>query len=108
MCTRIFLMFVKGTTIAYHTDTHPVRNFTNVRKYGRDCRRGCTTNFMTFPNTTAIAFHIKKRQALLFVWYAISVVFGHFALGGPESFLTGLALSCQERIGPAHHVGLRV
>jgi hypothetical protein len=33
---------------------------------------------MTFPNTTgAIAYHMKKHQALLFVWYAISVVFGN-------------------------------
>jgi hypothetical protein len=36
-----------------------------------------TRKFMTFPNTTAIAYHIKKRQIHLFVCHAILVVFGN-------------------------------
>jgi hypothetical protein len=39
--------------------------------------KSCTTNFMTFPNTTAIACHKKKRQIHLFVCHAILVVFGN-------------------------------
>jgi hypothetical protein len=36
-----------------------------------------TRSFMTFPNTTNIAYHTKKRQIHLFVCHAILVVFGN-------------------------------
>jgi hypothetical protein len=40
-------------------------------------RPATTRKFLTFLNTTAIAYHTKKRQIHLFVCHAILVVFGN-------------------------------